>query len=172
VTDEDVPLIGIPFTVWDAETPPEQLTFSTMLELPDGSFSRDSMRISGSGTNRELSIFPPPDISGTALAFLTVRDSGGLSSAVKFNVMLRPVNDPPRISAIADRAVLRGQGLVQAPFSLTDVDTNARLVGIRAWSSRQSVVKDTALRIVPSSGSGDHIPRTTLGLEGIAGSTA
>src|SRR5438445_2582475 len=93
VTEEDTPLIGIPFTVWDVETPHEQLTFSTMLELPDGSISRDSMVVSGSGTNRQLSIFPPPDSSGTAVAFLTVRDSSGLSAAVKFNVLLRPVND-------------------------------------------------------------------------------
>src|SRR6266498_3427830 len=84
VTEEDTPLIVISFTVSDAETPAGQLTFSTMLDLPDGSTRRDSMFVSGSGTNRQLSVFPPPDSSGTAVAVLAVRDSGGLSASVKF----------------------------------------------------------------------------------------
>src|SRR5438045_1506308 len=34
VTEEDVPLIGIPFTVWDAETPPDQLRVSGTFFIP------------------------------------------------------------------------------------------------------------------------------------------
>ncbi len=126
VTAEDVPLIGIPFTVWDAETAPEQLTFSTALDL-GGSLSRDSILISGNGTNRALSIFPPPDSFGTGVAFVTVRDAGGLATAIKFNVEVRPVNDPPRLSPIPDQVALKGQGVFRVPFSAFDVETGERL---------------------------------------------
>jgi hypothetical protein len=168
VTEEDTPLIGIPFTVWDAETPPEQLTFSTMLGLPDGSFSRDRMFVSGSGTNRQLSIYPPPDNSGTAVAFLTVQDSGGLTAAVKFDVLLRPINDAPRLSAIADQVALRGQGIVSVPFTVFDPDSSAAAIRLTAWSSRPSVVSSSDLRFGQA-----YTNRTLLiPLIGSVGSTA
>src|SRR6185503_14119943 len=172
VTEEDTPLIGISFTVWDAETPPERLTFSTMLELPNGVVSRDSMLVSGSGTNRQLSIFPPPDSSGTAVAFLTVRDSGGLSAAVKFNVLLLPVNDPPRLSAIANQTALRGQGTLSVAFTVFDPDTNAAAIRLTAWSSRQGVVNNAGLRFVQGATITNRTLLVALSPTGSVGSTA
>src|SRR6266511_1985630 len=170
VTAEDVPLSGIPFTVWDAETAPEQLTFSTALDL-GGSHSRDSILISGNGTNRALSIFPPPDSFGTGVAFVTVRDAGGLATAIKFNVEVRPVNDPPRLSPIPDQVALQGQGVFRVPFSAFDVETGERL-SLQAWSSRQGVVSNSALQFVQGFGLSNRVLNLTLGLQGTTGSTA
>jgi len=168
VTEEDSPLIGIPFTVWDAETPADQLTFSTMLGLPDGSINSDSMFVSGIGTNRQLSIYPPLDSSGTAVAFLTVRDSGGLTAALKFDVLLRPVNDAPRLSAIADQTAVRGQGTVSVPFTVFDPDNSVSAIRLTAWSSRPSVVSSRDLRFGQA-----YTNRTLLiPLIGSVGSTA
>src|SRR5205814_1510752 len=117
VTNEDVPLAGIPFTVWDAETPPDQLRFSPTSTFSDGSFIIGGVLISGAGTNRLLSVFPPADKSGTMSVRIDVRDPGGLGASTVFRVEVRPVNDPPRISAIADQVALKGQGLFRVPFS-------------------------------------------------------
>src|SRR5262245_24526368 len=51
VTDEDVPLIEIPFTVRDAESAPDQLRFSISFLFPDGLLSSGSVVFGGSGTN-------------------------------------------------------------------------------------------------------------------------
>ena len=84
VTDEDTPLIGIPFTVRDAETPPDQLRLSTKFLFPDGFLSSGSVVFGGSGTNRWLSVFPPRDTFGTGSVVVVVNDTGGLSASTSF----------------------------------------------------------------------------------------
>src|SRR5262249_30799138 len=128
--------------------------------------------ISGSGTNRELSIFPPPNVSGTGVAFITVRDSGIVTSGVKFNVEIRPVNDPPRISSIDQQFALKGQGLLTVPFSVVDPDPVAQRLNLQAWSSRQSVVSNAALRIVQVNPGTNRLLQITLSPQSAAGSTA
>ena len=171
-TEEDVPILAIPFTVGDTETPPDQLKFSTTFDFGAGSVTRDSIVIGGSGTNRWLSVFPPPDKFGTAQATVTVQDAGGLSASARFRVEVRPVNDPPRLSVIPAQVGLKGQGLLSVPFSVSDVEVGAR-INLQAWSSRQGIVSNSALRIIQ--GIGDVYNRRlqiTLGPQSAAGSTA
>ena len=81
VTDEDTPLIGIPFTVRDAQTPADQLRFSTKFLFPDGFLSSGSVVLGGNGTNRWLSVFPPHNTFGTGSVVVVVNDTGGLSAS-------------------------------------------------------------------------------------------
>src|SRR5438034_9106114 len=90
------------------------------------------------------SVFPPANKSGTMSVRIDVRDAGGLSASTVFRVEVRPVNDPPRMSAIADQMALKGQGLFQVPFSAFDVESGSR-INLRAWSSRQGIVSNSAL---------------------------
>src|SRR5437773_4144098 len=146
VTDEDVPLIAIPFTVRDAETPADQLRFSTQFPFP-GWLSRGSVVFGGNGTNRWLSVFPPSNSFGTGSVVVVVYDAGGLSASTTFRVEVAPVNDPPWVSAIPDQVALKGQGLFTVPFSVSDVESGSGL-NLQAWSSRQGIVSNSALRIV------------------------
>src|SRR6185295_11500518 len=100
VTDEDVPLIEIPFTIRDAATPADQLRFSTRFLFQNVLLSTGSVILGGNGTNRWLSVFPPSNLSGTGSVEVVVSDTGGLSASTTFRVEVRPVNDPPWLSAI------------------------------------------------------------------------
>src|SRR5881394_1587417 len=171
VTDEDVPLIGIPFTVRDAETSADHLRFEISFPFQNGLLSRGSVIIGGSGTSRWLSVFPPRNLSGTGSVEVVVFDTGGLSVSTAFRVEVRPVNDPPWLSAIPDQVALKGQGLITVPFSAWDVESGSG-INIQAWSSRQGVVSNAALRIVQGVGVSNRVLQVTLGPQGASGSTA
>src|SRR5947207_193702 len=171
VSEEDVPLIGIPFTVWDAETRPDQLDVSGKFLLPGPLYGLGSMVLGGTGTNRWLSLFTPPNISGTGSVGVVVYDAGGLSASTSFRVEIRPVNDPPWLSPIPDQVALKGQGLFKVPFSAWDPESGSK-INFQAWSSRQGIVSNSALRVAPGSGVSNRVLQITMGAQGAAGSTA
>jgi hypothetical protein len=170
-TDEDTPVIGIPFTVRDSETAADQLRFSTKFIFPGGVLNSGSVVIDGNGTNRLLSLFPPRNTFGTGTVSVVVIDTGGLSASATFRVEVASVNDPPWLSAIPDQAALKGQGLFTVPFSVLDVEPNSKLI-LQAWSSRQGIVSNSALRIVQAVGASNRVLQVTLDPQGAAGSTA
>src|SRR5206468_2665042 len=144
---------------------------STKFLFPDGLLSSGSVVIGGNGTNRWLSVFPPRDTSGTGSVVVVVNDTGGLSASTAFRVEVRPVNDPPWLSAIPDQVALKGQGLFTVPFSAWDVESGSKF-NLQAWSSRQGIVSNSALRIVPGFGISNRVLQITLGPQGAAGSSA
>lgn len=172
MTAEDIPLIGIPFTVWDPETPPDQLRFSTQLFIEGGPRGSSSFVVGGFGTNRWFSIVPPRDQSGAAWAHISVQDANGAAATTRFRVEIRPVNDPPWLPAtLPDQVGLRGQGSLPVTFPVFDRDT-AVPFRLRAWSTRQAVVEDSALQFSSSPGSTNRMLRIGLPPQGISGSTA
>src|SRR6266566_5872807 len=142
VANEYEPILDVPFTVWDPDTPVNQLRFSTFFSFNDRTSSRDNIVISGTGTNRWLSIYPLPDAAGLAQASITVSDGTGLSATARFQVQVNPVNDPPRLSAIPNQTALKGQSTFSVPFLISDPDNNVATIRLTAWSSRQSVVNN------------------------------
>src|SRR5437762_13905561 len=68
--------------------------------------------------------------------------------------------------------ILKGQGMLSVPFSVSDVEAGAR-INLRAWSSRQGIVSNSALPIVQGIGNVYHRRlQITLGPQSAAGSTA
>ena len=171
-TLEDEPILEVPFTVSDPDTTVSQLRFSTLFSFDGRNSSRDNIVITGTGTNRWLSIYPLPNLSGLAQASITVLDPTGLSATAGFRVQVNPVNDPPRLSAIPDQAALRGQGTLSVPFLVSDAETNAASILLTAWSSRQSVVNNAGLRIVQGTFITNRTLQVTLSSTGSVGSTA
>ena len=83
VTHEDEPILRVPFTVWDADSPLDRLRFFAFFSLNNIN-SADNIVIGGTGSNRWFSIYPPPDSSGLAQASITVSHPGGLSATARF----------------------------------------------------------------------------------------
>ncbi|HYV26967.1 MAG TPA: FG-GAP-like repeat-containing protein, partial [Candidatus Eisenbacteria bacterium] len=172
VTFEDVPILRVPFTIWDADTPLEQLRLSTHTAYGSSSFVSGGIDIGGAGSNRWFSIYPRADWFGPIYAAITVSDDAGLSATALFHVQVNPVNDPPRFSLIPDQTALRGQGVFSVPFVVSDPDTPINQVRLTAWSSRQSVVSNAYLRIATGSLQTNRSLVITLPTNGVAGSTA
>lgn len=171
ITNEDEPILDVPFTVLDPDTPLDQLRFSTLFTfIPQKPSSPGDIVIRGTGTNRWLSIHPLPDAAGLAQASITVSDGTGLSATARFQVQVNPLNDPPRLSAIPNQTALKGQGTFSVPFLTSDPDTSAGTLRLTAWSSRQSVVNNAGLQIVQ--GITNRTLLITLSSTGSVGSTA
>jgi hypothetical protein len=58
--------------------------------------------LSGTGTNRALSVTPMRDASGPVWVTLTAGDAAGNNTATTFLLTVRPVNDPPTLDPIAE----------------------------------------------------------------------
>ncbi len=149
-TNEDVPILNIPFTVWDAETPADKLRLEWTVVKPDGPLLHDNVVVSGTSTSRWLSLRPRADTFGTNLITLRATDAGGLTGSTSFGVKVVPVNAPPRLSVIADQTIIVGTTLVVA-FTVSDPDNSPLSLKLSATSSRQSVVKDSVLGVRASS---------------------
>jgi len=110
ITDEDVPLLGLELTVDDADTPLNEVrvwAYAADLTLvaPTGAV------VSGVGRERRLDLYPVPDAFGSTWVFVVAED--GLYSVTNaFLWTVRPVNDPPYLEPIADRALHAGTRLV------------------------------------------------------------
>src|SRR6266700_334109 len=78
VTTEDEPILQVPFTVSDADSPLEQLRFRTSFFFNDTHLGAGRIVLGGIGSNRWCSIYPLADRSGLALASILVVDETGL----------------------------------------------------------------------------------------------
>ena len=168
ITLEDEPILRVPFTIQDADTPLDQLQFLTVFTPFTASISPSTIVIGGAGSDRWFSIYPPPDKFGEAQASITVRDETGLSSTARFNVQVIAVNDPPQLSFIPDQTAVLGQTLVSVPFSVSDLESSPTQLRLKASSSRQSVVRNDGFRFGP----GNRYLFIALPATGRAGSTA
>ncbi|MEJ5237293.1 MAG: reprolysin-like metallopeptidase [Limisphaera sp.] len=120
VTEEDVPLLGLGFTVEDSDTPLEQVRIwahaaDMTLVAPTG------IVVSGSGPQRRLDLYPQPDASGSTWVYLVAEDE---SQAVTntFLWTIRPVNDAPVLDPLPDPVVHAGMRVLVV-LRATDVDT-------------------------------------------------
>ena len=78
------------FTIGDAETSPEALTVS--VSSSNGSLVQaGDLEMTGSGSNRALTIFPAAEQSGTSTITISVRDGGGATSTSKFDLTVVPL---------------------------------------------------------------------------------
>jgi uncharacterized repeat protein (TIGR01451 family) len=135
---EDGPVLLVPFTVSDVETPAGNLivtAHSTNSALiPDA-----NLVVGGSGTNRVLAITPLSNQNGTNSITLTVSD--GLTNATRsFLLTVTPVNDPPTISAIADQTTPQDTATAPIPFVVNDLETPPASLTLSAVSSDLTLV--------------------------------
>jgi hypothetical protein len=172
VTTEDQPILQVPFTVSDADSPLEQLRFRTSFFFNDTHLSAGRIVLGGTGSNRWCSIYPLADGSGLASVSIMVADETALKAEILFRVQINPVNDPPRLSFITDQTAVRGQYSLSVPFSVSDPDTPLNQVRLTAWSSRQSVVDNASLRFTSGTTSTNRNLLITIPTNGVAGSTA
>ncbi|MFO0796118.1 MAG: putative Ig domain-containing protein [Gemmataceae bacterium] len=135
-TTEGVRVGPVAFTVGDAETPAAALvvtvTTSDPLLLPAG-----GVVITGTGSNRSVTVTPAAGRTGRARVTLTVSD-GALTAADSFEVVVNPRpagNTPPTVSAVPDQATAAGTAVGPVAFTVGDVETPAADLGVTAVSS-------------------------------------
>lgn len=123
---EDQALSGLPISVADVEGDPLTVTVdsSNNTLLPAG-----SLVLSGSGSNRQLTVTPAPGLSGTATITVSVTD-GNSSNSSSFLLTVNPINDPPIISSFSEQNISEDQSLSGIPFTISDEDSPQLTVSV------------------------------------------
>src|SRR5262249_19774837 len=119
--NEDGATGAIPFTIRDAETPVTNLIVRAFSNNPD-LLPNQNITLAGTGTNRTISLVPFPNRFGTAGITLEVQDASFGLRTVSFTLTVRPVNDPPTISTIADQTVLEDTPGPLLTFQIGDLE--------------------------------------------------
>ena len=137
--NEDVPSAFLPFTVGDAETPPEDIGVtaesSNQAVITDGNI----LLTEGTGGNWTVRVTPVPQASGIATITLTISD--GVENVTEtFIVTVDPVNDNPTISAIANQNIDEDQATSPLAFTIADQETPLASLTLSALSSNTTLV--------------------------------
>lgn len=130
--------IGANFTVLDAS--PNSLRFSVTSSNPS-LIPAGNVVISGSGTQRRISIVPASGQIGNATLTLTVTNQNNLMTVVPVAVV---VFGPPVINPIANISTVQNNA---ATSQFTIADANPASVQIRAVSSNQTLIPDGGIAV-------------------------
>ncbi|GIK38103.1 MAG: hypothetical protein BroJett011_19360 [Chloroflexota bacterium] len=123
ITNEDVAAGPISFTVSDVETPVGSLNLSAD-SSDHGLVPPATIVFSGSGANRNVTITPAANMSGSVMITMTVSDGSAAASA-SFILTVSPVNDAPTISDVANQTTNEDVATGPISFTVGDVETPA-----------------------------------------------
>jgi hypothetical protein len=135
---------AIPFTVSDDWTPAENLVITASSTnttlIPQG-----NIVISGTGTNRAVTITPSAGQIGESLITITVTDQSGESSSVSFLVTVLAPNNPPVISDIPSQQYFITTVPAPIQFTVYDLETPAESLTISASSDNVALISNIIL---------------------------
>ncbi|MDB5389166.1 MAG: cya 3 [Planctomycetaceae bacterium] len=128
------------FSIEDSETPAGNLTLnitsSNAALIPNA-----NVILSGVGADRNLSVAPLPNQSGTATITIVVSD-GTNTSSTSFLVTVAAVNDAPTITGIASQQILEDEPTNVLNFTIADIDTAVAGLTVTAVSSDTTLIPD------------------------------
>ncbi|MBL0319112.1 MAG: hypothetical protein IPP74_07465 [Alphaproteobacteria bacterium] len=140
ITDEDTPILGIPFSIDDIDTDVNDVvitvTSSDQTLIPDGNIT-----LNGSGADWTLDISPEADQNGVATITVAVFD-GTNTTYQTFEVTVGAVDDASTITSIPNQSTNEDTPITGIAFSIADIDTNANNLVITVTSSNQTVIPD------------------------------
>ena len=138
IIDEDAITTAIPFTIGDNDTPLGNLTVSATSSntvLVPGA----TIALGGSGASRTITLTPASNQFGDTLITLFVTD-GSLTNSSSFLLTVRPVDDPPTLTAIADQTINMDTATSPLAFTIGDVDMPLNNLILSATSTNTTLV--------------------------------
>ncbi len=99
--NEDTATAALAFSVTDVETSSDDLMLSWHSSNPV-LIPTNNLAVSGTGTNRSLTVTPAANQFGIAIVQLVVTDNAGASATNEFSIIVEPVNDAPTLDPITD----------------------------------------------------------------------
>ncbi|MBI3417510.1 MAG: hypothetical protein HY043_19640 [Verrucomicrobia bacterium] len=117
VSDPGLP-VSTTFSVFDLETPPDELKFVTASSNP-ALLPKENILISGTGTNRTLTLTPLPDQFGTAGFSITVVNSKGMSAVASALLNVIFCNGTPAITEIPNQTAVSPNSIGPIPFIIS-----------------------------------------------------
>lgn len=157
--NEDTTLSGIALNVGDTEDDVNTLVVTAESSNPD-LVTQQNLSVEGSGANRTLSIKPNNNAFGSAT--ITVRvDDGQVQESRSFDLTVNNVNDPPVVGVIGDFSMDEDQGVLNVPFTLSDIDSDVNNLIVRASSDNPTLLPENLL-VLSGTGAQRNLNLTTL----------
>lgn len=145
VIDEDTSTSPIGFSVADDKTPLQSLNLSLFSSDP-GLLPQSGMLLGGTGPNRALTLVPSPNAFGSALVSVVASD-GTLSSTQTFTLTVRPINDLPLVSLVAEQTGTAGTTIGPISFTVEDIETPADELMVSALTSDPNLLIPSNVRL-------------------------
>ena len=164
-TLEDTP-ISIPFVINDSSTAVASLVVGAMASNPD-LIPTNAISISGTTSDRTMTITPPPNLNGSTTITVWVIDSQFGYTSSNFVLQVTAANDAPVISSIGPQTIDRGTNLPPVPFAISDAETPAQNLTVAATSSNQGLLPNANVIL---GGSGTNRSLVAYPLAGQTGS--
>ncbi|HOX56040.1 MAG TPA: Ig-like domain-containing protein [Candidatus Paceibacterota bacterium] len=136
--------------------------------IPNPTVSYTSPSASGS-----ISFRPVTDANGSATITVTVNDGGASNNIVTrtFTVTVNHVNEPPTISAIADRMIAANTSTPAIAFTIADAETSAASLAVSGSSDNTSLVPTSRIVFSGNGGNRTVVITPTTGQTGSANIT-
>ena len=148
--DEDATSPPLPFIVQDSESGAAQLTVSAATSN-SSLIPLTGITFGGSGSNRNVTLKPAANKSGSATITLEINDGRAVVTEA-FVVTVRAVNDAPTVSNIRDRTIPPASSTGALAFSIADLETSAKNLAVTAESSNSLLVPDFGIRLAGTNG--------------------
>lgn len=141
-TLEDISIEAINITLTDFES--DETLLVSILSSNTELVPLENIVLSGTGSNRILSITPTSNQSGTMSITLAVSDSE-LTSTKSFQLSVMAVNDPPELLSIDDQTIIGNTVLNAIKITPTDLDAAVCELTLSMQSSDESKIANNAM---------------------------
>jgi len=140
-TKENTP-IEILFLVNDQETSLDELKISTNSN-DENIVPNKNMIITGTGSNRSISITPNENKTGMVNITITVADEYKESSSTNFKLFISKQLLKPTISGISDQTICKSSTTNEIFFTIDDAETSAENLHLIGKSSNQTCIPNS-----------------------------
>lgn len=143
---EEDKTMTVPVVINDSATAANSLTTTTSYTSnpPD---LVNSLSITGTGSNRTLTIVPKPNLVGSANVRVNVRDADGNESSTTFIATFTQVNDAPTISTVGTLTINEDTTSSAIGFTVGDVETPAGDLVVTRTSSNTILLPETDVNL-------------------------
>jgi PKD repeat protein len=145
--DEDVMAYEISVQVTDIESPSNDLQLNAFSSnktlLPD-----DNIEITGTVSERKISVSPATNASGTSQILLIASDPDGSMMTQTFTLTVLPVNDAPEIHCLSSLEIEEDTVSEAVQISIVDVDTAFDMLSLQVTSSNTDLIDSSGIEIL------------------------
>ena len=157
--DEDSGLASITLSGIGAGAAAELQTLSLTAASADAAlFTNPTVAYTSPNTTAALAVTPAVDAFGSTTVTATVSDAGAANATMTrtFTVTVRPINDPPTLTPLADRSAVAGAGAQSV--ALSGIGTGAanepQVLAVTGSSSDVTILTDVTVTYASPSATG------------------
>jgi hypothetical protein len=136
---EEDSVATVPVSVGDVESAAAEIGL-VVTSSNTNLVAASGLELSGSGSNRVVSLRPLTNGVGSTVITVTATDGGAAASEQSFLLTVSPVNDLPGVSIIVDQTIDENSATAPLAFSVEDVESPASALSVVAGSSDVSLV--------------------------------